>query len=161
MSSTKQKYIKAVLPETGVYNAMQKDNMEIVGSYKLIDKKTEKTVIDCRLYMGKSRTASTVHCALWVRSPEFNGLETTGRGQAGGYGYHKQSAAVGSAISSAGIELWGSPYGHPVNQETPADTRKRLKQRAYIGGCGSSSIECALSAIAYALGAKNCIFVRG
>ena len=31
--------------------------------------------------------------------------------------------ALASAISSAGIELFGSPSGHPVNGDTPAKTK--------------------------------------
>jgi len=156
---TKQTYMKAVLPATGKSNAITDNGKrELTSYYKLIDKKTERTVIDCRLYMGKSSSASTVYCSLWIGSPTF---ASSGRGSAGGYGYHKQSAAVGSAITSAGIELFGSPYGHPVNGDTPAQTRKRLKNRAHIGGCGSESIECALAAIAYAAGCTDAIWCRG
>jgi hypothetical protein len=159
---TKQQYMKAVLPVTGKSNAVNdNDKRELIGYYKLIDKKTEKTIIDCRLYMGKSASASAVYCSLWIRSPSFNGFESSGRGTASGYGYHKQSAAVASAIESAGIKLFGSPYGHPVNQETPAEMRKKLKQSAHVGGCGSGSIECALSAIAHAVGCVDAIWVRG
>ena len=137
---------------------------ELTGYYKLIDKKTERTVIDCRLYMGRNSSASTVHCSLWVTTKtEFDDgyNSTSGRGSAGGWGYHKNSSAVADAIRSAGIELFGSPYGHPVNDDTPAQTRKLLKTRASIDGCGSGSIECALSAIAHAAGFTDCILVRG
>jgi hypothetical protein len=162
MAKTKQTYMKAVLPASGVSNARNdNDKRELVGYYKLIDKKTEKTVIDCRLYMGKSSSASAVHCSLWVRSPDMNGFESSGRGTASGYGYHKQSASVGSAIANAGIELFGSPYGHPVNGDSPARTKALLKQRAHIGGCGSGSLECALAAIAYALGCTDAVWARG
>src|ERR1035437_7250327 len=96
---TKQEFMKAVLPTVGVNNARNEgDKKEIIGCYKLIDEKTEKTIVDRRLYMGKSASASMVYCALWLRSQITNGLDTAGRGQAGGYGYHKSSAAVASAI---------------------------------------------------------------
>lgn len=165
---TKQTYIKAVF--TSRHDAAMNDNgkKELISYYKLVDKKTERVVVDCRLYMGKSASASAVHCALWVQSVknapdtwQDGYTSTSGKGTASGYGYHKASAAVASAISSAGIELWGSPYARPVNDEKPADTRKRLKERAHIGGCGSGSIECALSAIAYAAGYPDCILVAG
>lgn len=162
MSKTKQTYMRAAIPAIGVSNA-KNDNqkMELVSYYKLIDKKTEKTVIDCRLYMGKSASASAVHCSLWISSPEFNGFESSGRGTASGYGYHKESAAVASAISSAGIELFGSPYGYPVNGDTPAQTKKMMTKHAHIGGRGSGSLECALAAIAYAVGCKDAVWARG
>lgn len=162
MSRTKQTYMRAALPAIGVSNA-KNDNqkMELVSYYTLIDKKTEKTVIDCRLYMGKSASASVVHCSLWIRSTERNGFESSGRGTASGYGYHKESAAVASAISSAGIELFGSPYGRPVNGDTPAQTKKMMTKRAYIGDRGTGSIECALAAITYAVGCKDAVWARG
>lgn len=140
---------------------------ELTSYYKLIDKKTERTVVDCRVYMGKSGNANTVYASLWVsgvktekRPGDWVYGETSGKGQAGGYGYHKASAAVGAAIHSAGITIFGSPYGHPVNGDTPAETRKLLKQPAHIAGCGSAAIECALLAIAYAAGYTDCIVCR-
>ena len=96
-----------------------------------------------RFYMGRSRTASTVYCSVWVHS---EGIHTAGSGTAGGYGYHKASAALSSALTSAGIELWGSPYdGENDNTEN--------EKRAYIGGCGDSSMRSALLAVARATGA--------
>ena len=54
-------------------------------------------------YMSRSGDgASPVYCSLWVRcSPCY----VSGRGKAGGYGYHKASAAFQDACDSAGIEL--------------------------------------------------------
>jgi len=164
MSKTKQTYMKAVFGARNDGARNEGGDKELTGYIKLIDKKTERTVIDCRFYMGRSRTASAVHCSLWVTTKnEFeDGWNTTsGRGTAGGYGYHKSSAAAASAIRNAGIELFGSPYDHPVNGDTPAQTRKMLKQHASISGCGTGSVECALSAIAYAAGYTDCILVRG
>ena len=163
---TKQQYMKAVFGPRHACAMNDNGKRELSNYYKLIDKKTEKTIVDCRLYMGRSASASAVHCSLWVQSVKGQDwtdgyTSTSGKGTAGGYGYHKSSAAVAFAISSAGIELWGTPYGHPVNQEKPADMRKRMKQRAHIGGCGQGSIEVALSAIAYAAGYPDCILARG
>ena len=163
---TKQHYMKAVFGPRHDCAMNNNGERELSNYYKLIDKKTEKTIVDCRLYIGRSSSATAVHCSLWVQSVKGQDwadgyTSTSGKGTAGGYGYHKASAAVASAISSAGIELWGSPYGHPVNQDTPAQTRKLLKSRAHIGGCGQGSIEVALSAIAYAAGYPDCILARG
>ena len=56
---------------------------------------------ECRLYMSNSRNASHVTAILWA-----NGVNhACGSGYADGYGHHKQSAAVESAINAAGFEL--------------------------------------------------------
>ena len=157
---TRQPYMRAVMPATNVSNAHNYGGeKDLIGYYKLIDKTTERTIVDARLYMGRSKSASAVYCSIWVRNSD--GYETSGKGTAGGYGYHKASAALASAISSAGIELFGSPYGRPVNGDTPAQTRALLKKPAHIGGCGDGSMGCALLAIAYAAGCKGAILARG
>ena len=102
------------------------------------------TPVEARFYMGRSRTASTVYCALWVHGAN---VYTSGSGQAGGGGYHKESAALQSAITSAGIELHGSNYA--LSEGDAED----LTKRAHIGGCGSESMRAALLAIAKAAGA--------
>ena len=130
---------------------------ETISRFCIVDKKTEKTVVDCRLYMGRSASASAVYCALWVTLTEakkpmdWSYPGTSGRGQASGYGYHKQSAAVQDALSSAGIQLYGSPYNHKEETKTRA--------QAHIGGCGDRAIEDALLAVAYAAGFTDCIFL--
>jgi len=59
--------------------------------------------ITVRWYMGRSSQASTVYCSVWIGA-RGEGYYT-GRGQAGGYGYHKTSAAFAAAVRSAGITL--------------------------------------------------------
>ena len=83
--------------------------------------------VTVRWYMSRSGDgASPVYCALWVHcSPYY----VSGRGKAGGYRYHKASAAFQDACDSAGIEL-----SQPVD------------------GCGGSSVRDALYAIGQALG---------
>jgi len=106
-----------------------------------------KSVIDARCWMGRSRNASTVYASVWVNG---NGTHTSGKGNAGGYGYHKTSAAMATALSDAGIELYGSPYAGRDGGEN---------ERAHIGGCGEGSIEAALLAIAAALGYADAAIV--
>lgn len=161
---TKCNYTKAVMPTRAASNAKNlAGDKETIATIKLIDKKTECVIVDARFYMGRSSKSSSVYCSIWCRGQGVYDAahSTTGHGVASGYGYHKRSAALASAISSAGIELYGSPYGHPVNGDTPAQTKKMLKTRAYIGGCGDGSINTALCAIAYAMGFKDCILVGG
>lgn len=132
-------------------------------------------VVNCRVYMSRSRTASMVHASIWVRvgltlaedKQRVYATDTlSGHGAAGGYGYHKASAAIGSAIDSAGIELYGSPYDgsyrwdHDSNRERTAEeiaaiVKKESKKRAHIGGVGDSAVESALKAIAHAVVGKK------
>jgi hypothetical protein len=53
--------------------------------------------------MGRSASASVIHAVLWVKCAD--GHWTSGSGSGGGWGYHKESAAIADAITSAGIEL--------------------------------------------------------
>jgi len=157
---TKQPYMKAVMPLVSVSNARNYHcEKEQIRTIKLIDKKTERVIVDARWYMGKSASALTVYCSLWCigRGVYEAAHSTSGKGTAGGYGYHKASAALASAITSAGITLYGSPYGHPVNQDSDKATKALLKSAAHIGGCGDGSIDCALLSIAYAMGYRDVI----
>lgn len=107
-------------------------------------------IVEARFYMGRSRTASTVYCSLWVHGAEY----CAGHGVASGYGYHKESAALQSAINSAGVSLFGSNYAYTQNGEKP-----NFKKAAHIGACGYSSMETALKAIARAAGAKGQLLI--
>lgn len=165
MSKMKQTYMKAVFGKRADNAVNMGSDKEIISQVRIIDKKTERTIVDFRAYMGKSRNTSTVYGSLWVhqvkdKPEDWEYGETSGKGSAGGYGYHKVSTVAASAIESAGITLYGSPYGHPVNNDTPAQTRAMLKQRADIWGRGDGAVTCALCAIAYAAGFNDCIVVR-
>lgn len=86
-------------------------------------------VVTARFWMGRSASASVVHCSVWVRcDPHW----TSGKGKAGGGGYHKMSAALQEALSDAGITL-----------DEPID------------GCGDSAMEKALEAVARAAGIEG------
>ena len=73
------------------------DKKELVRAYVVLS--GNKEVINVRLFMGRSNSASVVYCNFFVI-----GLQS-GAGSASGYGYDKQSAALACAIDSAGIEL--------------------------------------------------------
>ena len=158
---TKQEYMRAAFTKE-VHNAINYgDKKPTLSRHVLIDKKTEREIVDCRTYGA----GATVYCSIWVHSIKENKRPTdwayggtSGKGSAGGYGYHKSSAAVADAIRSAGIVLTGDPYGRPSNSDTPAQTRAMLKKPAHIGGCGDESIRCALLAIAYAAGYTDIIY---
>jgi hypothetical protein len=94
-----------------------------------------KEVVTARIYVGRSRQSERVYASIWVHGPRF---ATAGNGWAGGWGYHKVSAALQEAISSAGIVL--------QNDEG---------KRTAIDGCGDSAMRNALEAIARAAGARG------
>lgn len=80
---------------------------ETVNSYSLVvlqDDGTLGEIVSAVVYMGRSRTASKVYASVWLGCYERS-VHTSGTGSAGGYGYHKVSAAVGDAFASAGVEL--------------------------------------------------------
>ena len=138
---------------------------ETVSKYVVLGKINGETreIVDARAYMGRSKSSSTVFASIWVNGAD---IYTAGRGQAGGYGYHKESAAIGSAISDAGIELYGDVYGSSYvwnyeekRENTPAEIakikRRNAKKRAHIGGVGDYAIKYALLAIAKAAGGRG------
>lgn len=122
--------MKATIKTQNTANARQLDKKELVHTLKLIcHDSTGKlfTACDARFYMSRSGDgASPVYCALWARSDKHYG---SGAGVAKGYGYHKNSAAMDSAITSAGFEL-----------------------DKHIDGCGSDAMREALLALAEAVG---------
>lgn len=112
---------------------LQGDKEQIAG-YKVIGmvKGELDLLITVRAWMGRSRNASTVYASIWVHGDTKGANYRSGHGSAGGYGYHKLSAALGEAIGSAGIEL---------------------SER--IGGVGERAMEDALLAIAKAQGCRS------
>jgi hypothetical protein len=139
--------LRAILPATGVQNAKNLgDKKEVVGQYKVVGLRMVNGVpefrelVDLRIYMSRSRTASTVYASLWVHGADFY---TTGHGCAGGYGYCKRSAAADSAIASAKIDLRGSAY---------SSRDPNYADKASIHGVGETAIQNALYAIGEALG---------
>jgi len=86
-------------------------------------KKTFSNPVELRIYATKSM----VYACLWLF-----GHNCSGSGSAGGYGYHKASAATQEAINKAGIML-----SQPID------------------GRGSSAMETALNVIAAHLGYKT------
>ncbi|MHB1266631.1 MAG: hypothetical protein ACYCY2_03385 [Acidithiobacillus ferriphilus] len=108
------------------------DKKELIKVYNVITDGLVN-IITARCYMGRSANASTVYASIWINAP---GYHSGGHGKAGGYGYHKESAAIGNAIENAGITI---------------DS---------IHGGGESAIEDALKAIASALGFSHVLIVE-
>ena len=93
--------------------------------------RTMQSVIIARIYWSKG---ATCYACVWVHgsSAPKNPVSTSGGGKAGGYGYHKASAALEAALDDAGVVLSEA-----------------------IGGRGESAMTDALAAMARALGYRR------
>ena len=114
----------------------------LINGIKVIDINTRQDIVDCRLYMSRSSAASTIYCNIWIRRAPYGAAS----GKAGGYGYDKKSAAVGSALDNLGVKLYHDDGIKPVS----------------INGVGDTAIREALLAVAVALGysADTLIYVE-
>ena len=133
----------AKLPTTGKNNAKHL-NKEIVCKYHVAGMLNGElvSVLTANIYMSRSGDgASPVYCALWIHAKGV--CYTSGKGTASGYGYHKPSAAIDAALTSAGIELIDSKTGN----------------QAHIDGVGDSAIEDAFTAIGKACGLDNVLIL--
>lgn len=122
--------------------------LETVSGYVVMALKGGKIVeaVTARFYMARhSDGASPVRCALWVHGD----ADRSGKGNASGYGYHKESGALDSAITSAGITLHGDPYGREADTDKPCN----------IHGYGEAACEHALTAIAKAAGYRGQLYI--
>jgi hypothetical protein len=118
-------------------NAKQHYKKEVVSNKHVVAYRKGELhhIVDARCYMGRANNASVVYANIWVH--DHTGQRwCSGSSSAGGWGYHKESAAIGEAIRSAGIELSSD-----------------------INGRGSSAIDDALKAIARALKYKIFIII--
>lgn len=96
----------------------------------VIDPKSGAAPVVARIYWP----GETAYCAIWIGAGDKWGR---GQGKAGGYGYHKASAALAEAIDDAGIKLSRS-----------------------ISGVGDSAMEEACAAIARAVTGKRRFIVH-
>lgn len=163
--------MKAILPKIEVYNASQPQNKETISSWVALANTKEgiKELVKVRWYMSRTSSASVVYCCIWVHGKLFR---MSGKGQAGGYGCHKPSAALQDALTSAGIKLVGSPYhGTKATYEQTerqedgsykrVSYKQNFKKECSIDGCGATSSEDAIKAICEALGYKKIYICRG
>ena len=124
-------------------NARRPDNKELVSAYSLVVRLPSgemREVITVRCYMGRSASASVIHAVMWVKCAD--GHWTSGSGHAGGYRYHKESAAIADAISSAGVTL----------QDLENDRKDHWFD---LGGSGTSYYPQVFEAIARAAGYRG------
>ena len=125
-------------------NARRPDNKELVSAYSLVVRLPSgevREVVTVNCYMSRSASASVVYAVIWVRCKD--GEWTSGSGSAGGYGYHKESAALAGAIKSAGIKL------------KDMDRTDRPDRWFNLGGTGTSYYPQVFDAIARAAGYRG------
>lgn len=117
----------------------RKEGKCFFSSYAIIEMSRErygchKRLVNASIELRLYGTGNQNFACLWVHSEP---VHTQGSGRAGGYGYHRPSAAAQEAIYNAGFELSDS-----------------------ISGVGDSAIEEALVAVAESLGLSDFILVR-
>lgn len=95
----------------------------------IIDMDTGREIACVRFYWPNE----TAYCVVWIWSDK----PARGYGKAGGGGYHKRSAALGEALSRAGVIL-----SEPID------------------GCGDSAMDEALLALARHMGVTRPLVVR-
>lgn len=72
-----------------------------------LDPATGRAIVTARIY----QPGTTAYCVLWVWGDKRQGYGR-GLGKAGGYGYHKASAALSEAALDAGVKLSDAISGH-------------------------------------------------
>ena len=113
----------------------QKANtMEKIYDLKLVvcHKSKISVLATVEIYMGKSNSASTMHCFFRLNDTRSRTYRY-GYGSAGGGGYCKKSASMHHALEWAGIEL-AKPIngvGEHAMQEALEAIAKKLKYRIY------------------------------
>lgn len=87
--------------DTGVNRGGEK---EMASAYSVIslDGGEMRETVTARSYTGRSRGASTMWATVWIAGRDG---WRSGSGSAGGYGYHKESAAIQAALIAAGVQL--------------------------------------------------------
>lgn len=100
-----------------------------VSQLSIIDLDKGREIACVRFYQPDG----VVYCVVWIWSDK----PARGYGKAGGGGYHKRSAALGDALSRAGVTL-----SEPID------------------GCGDSAMDEALLALARHMGVSRPIIVR-
>lgn len=84
----------------GIFNPNDRREKNYDGGYVAVAITSEgvRECVDLKLYT----TASRAYCCVWFYG---DGVSGNGSGRAGGYGYHRASAAALSAFRAAGVAL--------------------------------------------------------
>ena len=144
--------IRATLGAPDPKREAQQPPTPMVGAGSLIvTHKGELTeAITVRTYYAARGTGmQPVRACIWVKPADRSLQWFTGRGSAGGCGYHKESAAIAEAVGAAGITLYGVLY--PRHDTGRIDYTKLV----HFGGTGSSGYPDIFKAIARAAGYRG------
>ena len=94
--------LPSALRSNGKNLSCQKEMVSAMSAVAAVNGKMREVVV-ARWYMArKSDGASPVYASIWTYDA---GFDISGHGRATGYGYHKASAALSTALESAGIVL--------------------------------------------------------
>jgi hypothetical protein len=144
--------LKATIGTPNAKKSARQESTPLAGSGSLVAMRNGELmeVITVRTYYNpKGSGMQPVRASVWITPATDTGKDwPNGRGDAGGCGYHKESAAIAEAIDNAGILLWGEPYRYSAE---PVD----FKKRAYFGGTGASAYPEIFKAIARAVGYRG------
>lgn len=140
--------LRAVFSADPKENARQPDTPRN-SSYTLVVRhkgELREAVSVVTYYNPRGSGMQPVRACIWVRPADYNGPWRSGKGSASGCGYHKESAAIADAVSSAGITLYGrAPW---ARERQRGDSRRVFD----FGGTGSSGYREVFEAIARAAG---------
>lgn len=139
--------IRAVFSDKPAENASQ-PSTPMVSAWSLVVKhkgELREAVTVRTYYKSKGSGMQPVRACIWIRPADSMAQWRSGKGSAGGCGYHKGSQAIADAVSSAGITLYGNPYA----RETSRADAKRI---FHFGGTGESAYREIFEAIARAAG---------
>lgn len=117
------------------YRAHALEKKERIASIRCIGRYTECTILGADFFMGRSASAESVYCSLWVKTPAGY---TYGNARADGAGYCKKSASFAAACRDANIDI--------------ADM--------YVDAAGMERVRAAALAICKAAGYSNFIYVE-
>lgn len=139
--------IRAVFSDKPAENASQ-PSTPMVSAWSLIVKHKgdlREAVTVRTYYNSKGSGMQPVRACIWIRPASPDANYRSGRGSAGGCGYHKESQAIADAVANAGVTLYGDPYSC---EQKPADAKRAF----HFGGTGSSAYREIFEAIARAAG---------
>lgn len=109
--------------DKGLKSGHRKNNLH--KEFKVISPDL-KEVISCRLYWPGERC----YCCIWVYTKDTH---SAGSDWSGGYGYHKESAAVAGALSNAGYKFTEGISG--VGDSAISDALLAVAEYHNIKGC--------------------------
>lgn len=142
--------VRAIFVAPNPKKPARQENTPLCGTGSLVAMRKGELceVITVRTYFNpKGSGMQPVRASVWI-NPADGGEWRSGRGDAGGCGYHKESAAIAEAVSAAGVRLFGRLYRY---RDEPVD----MKQPIHFGGTGSGGYADIFKAIARAAGYRG------